>query len=748
MVLMLLACASPALPVKAQVPPGATRPRQVLHLNSYHPGYVWSDDISGGIRETLTNSGIPIEIFTEHLDSRRFPTGDHLAAVANHLQAKYGTTDFDVVIVSDNAAFDFALENRDLIFPGSPIVFCGYNGFRIPEHPHLENVTGISEEIDVPGGLQLARQLQGELEEMIFIGSTHDLTFGRVYRLFAEETAPQLQQLGLPLRILVDLPIEQLLPILNEATGNAAVFILGPVTSLLQKTPLSPEESARRIAAASPVPVYGFLDLNINTGALGGWVVEGREQGAYAAELALKILNGADADDLPVQMRTPHAAVLDFAALKKHNIDLKRVPDGAILYGKDESLLARYGKYILAGGSLIILQTGLILLLLRAVTGRKRAFLMLQEERNALDTRVQERTKDLASANKTLSSREALFSGMFDRHIDIMLLVDPRSQIILKANQAAVRFYGCQREELEGRRLADFEVHTVNGSGQKRSHGEIFHHTYETRHQLPNGQTREIEIRSSRIIVEGNEILYCVIQDHSERHRMERLKEDIDRITRHDLKSPLNAVIGMPQYILESHGNLPPDIVEALRVVIDSAQSMANLVQLSDKMLLMEQDAYQCSPEPVEMISLLRRITLEQRVLIDHKHTTLRIEGGEPGPDGLQFIVLGEELLCYSILTNLIKNALEATPHECPVRVSLSLKEGQAEIRVHNWGEVPHDIRGRFFEKYVTSGKRNGTGLGTYSAKLLAETMGGSLEMRSSVDQGTELLLRMAHLSR
>jgi signal transduction histidine kinase len=45
---------------------------------------------------------------------------------------------------------------------------------------------------------------------------------------------------------------------------------------------------------------------------------------------------------------------------------------------------------------------------------------------------------------------------------------------------------------------------------------------------------------------------------------------------------------------------------------------------------------------------------------------------------------------------------------------------------------VPPAIRRDFFERHVTSGKRGGSGLGTYSARLLTEAQGGRIAMRTS----------------
>ena len=62
-------------------------------------------------------------------------------------------------------------------------------------------------------------------------------------------------------------------------------------------------------------------------------------------------------------------------------------------------------------------------------------------------------------------------------------------------------------------------------------------------------------------------------------------------------------------------------------------------------------------------------------------------------------------------------------------------------IKIKNRGLVPTDIREKFFEKYITSNKEKGAGLGTYSAKLIAETMGGKISMESCEEKGTIIKL-------
>src|SRR5262249_4542477 len=98
-----------------------------------------------------------------------------------------------------------------------------------------------------------------------------------------------------------------------------------------------------------------------------------------------------------------------------------------------------------------------------------------------------------------------------------------------------------------------------------------------------------------------------------------------------------------------------------------------------------------------------------------------------------------EELLCYSLLANLLKNAVEASSEGATVAVTFGRQLEGVLIDIHNDGAVPAAIRDRFFEKYATVGKAGGTGLGTYSARLMARVQAGDITMKSSDDEGTTL---------
>jgi CheY-like chemotaxis protein len=117
------------------------------------------------------------------------------------------------------------------------------------------------------------------------------------------------------------------------------------------------------------------------------------------------------------------------------------------------------------------------------------------------------------------------------------------------------------------------------------------------------------------------------------------------------------------------------------------------------------------------------------------------VNGGEI-KGGEKFNVMGDELLCYSMLSNLLKNAVEASPDGGEININLD-EDKNGKISISNDGAVPEEIRDNFFDKYTTSGKQDGTGLGTYSASLIARTQGGDISMRTSDEQGTTITITM-----
>lgn len=220
-----------------------------------------------------------------------------------------------------------------------------------------------------------------------------------------------------------------------------------------------------------------------------------------------------------------------------------------------------------------------------------------------------------------------------------------------------------------------------------------------------------------------------------------RLREEVDRMSRHDIKTPLNTVIAVPRLLREER-RLDAEDDELLSMVERAGYRILNMVNLSLDLFKMEQGTYRFRPQTVDLVRLLDAVLSDVQRHAASKNVALRVvrdlAAGASGPVN----ALAEELLCYSILANLLKNAVEASPDGKTVTVSLAAGD-DVRVGIHNRGVVPPEIRERFFEKYATARKSEGTGLGTYSAWLMARVQEGDLAMETSEEHGTTLTLRL-----
>jgi two-component system, sensor histidine kinase and response regulator len=201
-----------------------------------------------------------------------------------------------------------------------------------------------------------------------------------------------------------------------------------------------------------------------------------------------------------------------------------------------------------------------------------------------------------------------------------------------------------------------------------------------------------------------------------------RLREDVERMTRHDLKGPLAGIVSLAQALAASE-TLREEEMQQANLIADSALQVLDMINLSSELFKIETGRFELQAQPVSLGKLLERIVQTAAATYAGKGIDLSLEWKDGGGECM---VLGDPALCYSIFHNLIKNACEAAPPDSPVRVALSCGES-AQIVVSNQGMAPASERERFFEKPTASGEEDGTGLGAYSARLLTEAQGGQI---------------------
>lgn len=344
---------------------------------------------------------------------------------------------------------------------------------------------------------------------------------------------------------------------------------------------------------------------------------------------------------------------------------------------------------------------------------------------------------ELEKAKEDLAASERKYRTLFSDHGSALLLADAESGVILDANKQAGTLWEVPYESLIGKHQGD-----LHPQEHREHYKEVFRRYLAGDNSLmkelkivtATGKLIPVEIRTAMLEHEGKQAVLGMFLDISERQKLEQLRQDIEIMNRHDLKAPLNGIIGLPTVLLDDD-NITDKQREILQIINDAGLRMLHLINLSLVLFSIENGRYVCESESFDLLLTLHAILNELKPAMREYGVSATIVRQDAPPEGIQdapFTLLGERMLCYSLFSNLVANAMEASPKQGTIEIVLSHHDGEAAITLRNKGVVPEAIRTRFFEKYVTSGKRNGTGMGTYSARLLAEAQGGSISMQTS----------------
>jgi PAS domain S-box-containing protein len=346
-----------------------------------------------------------------------------------------------------------------------------------------------------------------------------------------------------------------------------------------------------------------------------------------------------------------------------------------------------------------------------------------------------------------LRDSRALYLGLVENSQTMVLRLDGRGRTTF-ANQYAISHLGLDEDAIPGLELP--EILAAGNNPEAKETAKAIEVMLSTGKRLE----REIEFRNadgsivwsewvgSAIRREQGEIseFVCVGINVTRRKALDKLKEDVTRIIRHDLKSPLSGIIGIPR-MMRKDDNLTPHQRELLRTVEDAGTIMLDLINQSLNLYKLETGTYEFKPREFDLLALLDEIL--QHIQIGHEKpvaVSLTLNGAPLRRED-EAPIHAERPLVFTMLANLVRNGLESSEAK-PVTVDVA-RDKNWTVSIHNSGVVPEEVRATFFDKYVTSGKSGGTGLGTYSARLIARQHGGDVTMRTDPREGTTVTVTL-----
>jgi len=327
-------------------------PKRVLILSQEDltwPAYRLIDE---NARATL-RAGSPegILIFSEHLDRVHFPDPQFQEQQVAWIQRKYANAKLDLVIGVADVPTD--------IFPGVPVLHVGTDPVKKRSAPSTstKEVTTIWIEVDAQKTLEIARRLQPNARQVVVIGSSSPTGKNLVDQV-RDQVGSDMDHL--PVIYLTNV----MMPEIYEKVAT-----LGPESIVLyvsfardsQGRQFISAEVMSKIDAVSKAPVYVVLETNVGTGAVGGYVTSFAELGKQAGEMGLQMVAGKHPEDAVARSEY----LFDWRQLQRWKISESALPLGSVVLFRQRTVWESYKWYILSAILLCLLETLLLLSLLR-----------------------------------------------------------------------------------------------------------------------------------------------------------------------------------------------------------------------------------------------------------------------------------------------------------------------------------------------------------------------------------------------
>lgn len=335
---------------------------------------------------------------------------------------------------------------------------------------------------------------------------------------------------------------------------------------------------------------------------------------------------------------------------------------------------------------------------------------------NALATRVEESS---AAAEDRME-----LAGLFDQLEDGLAVLDPDGRIV-RCNEAFRRWIG--REEMSDERigplLRDPELRQLVQAGVEGEPGSL-----ESRR---GDRTHHVSARPYR---DG---AVLTVRDLTELRRLEGVRRDFVANVSHELKTPLTAIGGFAEALLDPE--LPPDRVREFgHRILRGARRMRNLVDDLLDLSRIESGAWEPERAVLDAGRLARSVwsTLPPAAMEDGEAPVLVTEEADDP-------LVADQEAFRQILKNLLDNARRYAPAGSEVVVRTRRGEETVRVEVSDRGPgIPLQHRDRVFERFyrVAPGRsraEGGTGLGLAIVKHLVMAHGGDVGIESQLDRGT-----------
>ncbi len=360
------------------------------------------------------------------------------------------------------------------------------------------------------------------------------------------------------------------------------------------------------------------------------------------------------------------------------------------------------------------------------------------------DALAEAKTKEKAFLETIKLSEERIRTII--EHMPIGLLSVNEEGVIVSGNPALCEIFGFNGEKLEGRSFGQlFKLPPMTNAATylAQLHKRSWRELVEVKALRVSGEEFAAEISTSNVMTKEGLRTVVNIQDVTERHELERLKQEFVAIVSHDLRSPLTSIQGSLTLLdTGAFGQLDKTGKKIIETCETSAQRLIRLVNDLLDVEKLEAGKFDMELETIELAPVLERSIEAVRQFGRQQLIDVTLTGEDA-------TVCADVDRIEQVLINLLSNAIKFSPAGSTVEVSMEKLGRFTEVRVKDSGcGIPASHLEAIFERFkqvraADAKKKGGTGLGLAICKAIIEQHGGQIGVDSREKAGSTFWFRL-----
>ncbi|MCK5873203.1 MAG: PAS domain S-box protein [Alcanivoracaceae bacterium] len=335
---------------------------------------------------------------------------------------------------------------------------------------------------------------------------------------------------------------------------------------------------------------------------------------------------------------------------------------------------------------------------------------------------------------RTIRDQEQQLRAVLNGVSEAIILVTD-TDMIQAANPAASNLFGLDAGQFIGRQVTSVLPAVGKLHWQSRTRAERQH----TRGLAADGSEFDVEVSIQRSTVNEHPMQVMVIQDITERLKVERMKAEFVSTVSHELRTPLTSIRGALDLVLDRfHGQMPEKAVMMLHTAKRNSERLTLLINDILNLEKLETSSTPLDMEELDIVTLTEQ-AISANESYAHKYQIRLVLQDAP----LLAWVHGDEHRLFQVYANLLSNAIKYSPAGGSVEISIDSDVDRVTVSVRDHGPGISDaFRDKIFQRFAQADssdtrKRGGTGLGLSITRSIIERHHGTIGFRPAEGGGT-----------